>query len=190
MKEIAKIIADAQETESFQECAKRLAPIFTPENFLRRYDTDRDFRNPLSVPTRLQQTCSPDTAPEWEYIAGADSLETMLRRIEHYKVGSKFPFKIGGSELRVSEIRNYLMIESGSAEWQKEIQLAKDMIGKEQTQIDEAIESYRAIGSETDKGSATIFFDKLAAFLWSYILITTLGMKLARRPYIYRKIGR
>jgi hypothetical protein len=121
---------------------------------------------------------------EWSEIAAAGSVERMLAVIEERGVAGEFPVLLDGIEGSLSEIGEYAVLKPGSDAWVAKRDAIDTEIDQAIATGNEASDAFQKIGDKIDNPFVAI--DAVARFAWPFILITALGMKLARDPFLFK----
>jgi hypothetical protein len=121
----------------------------------------------------------------WDKLARITNIQELYAAIKKHSIGDSFTVSINGANLGVGTAARYLAVPPDSEAAKKEVAQIDSRIGTAELKREEA---RRALSKrdESEEISVRDRFARLGYFLWPYVLITALGMKLARRPYLYK----
>jgi hypothetical protein len=129
---------------------------------------------------------------DWIAIANASNVAEMLAAVDRAASGQNFFADIlvtlGGTAMKLSDIREYLVLVPNSEKWKGEVARRKAEHDQAVEKTIAASERYRTIGGDVDGPLSIAAAERVARFAWPFILITALGMKIARQPYAYLRL--
>ena len=124
---------------------------------------------------------------EWQRITAVGSAQDLNKLVSEKKLDARYKVQVESEFVPIAAVASYLLFLPQTVEWQQklaELRATVDALAAERTK---AKERYEAIGTSIEDASARNAAVHIASFLWPYILIAALGLKLAREPYAYPK---
>ena len=121
----------------------------------------------------------------WDELATAQNYDQLSARAAH-GTPAESTLMVNGVALALPVVARYIALAPGSESWSKEMDRLNGEIDKAEQARSNAATTYRDIGKNIEE--ASVFLGHITNFLWPYILISALGMKLARRPYAYSEV--
>ena len=122
-------------------------------------------------------------ALQWEEVASAPDVISAIQIIDQYSLIGSINVDVDGRILNLSVIDEFLMLTPGSADWDDKRAAIDAEIETAKADIDATSRQYAALGKDIGDTLSIKSFAALAAFVWPYILIAALSMKLARKRY-------
>ena len=157
--------------------------------FRNQFRLDRDWRNrqeKLKIDDPQEMCDAAMLRPSvWEYLSKATTIDELQKIFREHSIDSTYTVLLMGRSVPINDALGDLLLASDPHAMMREFDVIDSDISIATTRRDNAKERYRIIGDLIEKDSAAILWNQVAAFLWPYILITALGMKLAREPYAY-----
>lgn len=120
----------------------------------------------------------------WGELAATQNYEQLSERATN-GTPAESTIVVNGVALALPLVANYIALAPGSKGWTKKMEGLNSEIEKAEQSQAKAANAYRDVGSRIENAS---FSGKVTNFLWPYILITALGMKLACKPYAYNTV--
>lgn len=120
----------------------------------------------------------------WEALERASNIEQLEAAIEEHSLEDTH-ISVRGRNLSWPEAVAALRLASDHDAHSAQLLNVNGSIESAATNRDTAKARFRSIGADIQKEKSSVGYDRVEAFIWPYLLIMALGMKLARERYAY-----